>query len=458
MGMNPMQENAIRDGRLEYLHEALSSGTLRQVRRLIKALNPAEIADFLESLPMPQREVAWKLVDADDEGDVLVEVNDEVRNSLIRSMDSDELVAAATSLDIDDMADLLAELPEAVNREVLRSLDQSDRLRLEAVLSHNEDSAGGLMDPDTITVRGDVTVEVILRYLRMRREIPAGTDAVFVVGRTGRYLGCLLITRLLTADPESTAHEVMDEEIPAIHASTNAADVATLFENYDLVSAPVIDDDGMLIGRITVDDVVDVIREEASHSVLSMAGLDEEDDMFAPVFFSARRRAVWLGINLATACLASGVAYVFESTLDAVVWLAVLMPIVPSMGGIAGSQTLILITRGMALGQIKRTNAVWLLKKEFGVGLINGLIWAAVVGLLVSVVAREALGTYAIGLVIAGALLINLVSAAAAGFFVPLTLKRFGVDPALAGGVVLTTITDVVGLGAFLGLGALILL
>ncbi len=452
--MSRPQDKADPTLRLENLHEALDTGTLRHVQRLVNALNPAEIADLLESLPLAQREVVWELVELEDEGDVLVEVNDEVRSSLIKRMDSDEIVAAASTLDIDDLADLLAELPEAVNREVLRSLDLSDRLRLQAVMSHAEDSAGGLMDPDTITVRRDVSVEVVLRYLRMRREIPDGTDALFVVNRNGDYQGCLLITALLTADPETTAAELMNTELPAIPASTHAADVATLFENYDLVSAAVIDERGKLIGRITVDDVVDVIRDEASHSVLSMAGLDEDDDMFAPVMVSARRRSLWLGVNLATAFLAAWAANLFEATLDRVVMLAILMPIVPSMGGIAGSQTLILITRGIALGQIKRTNARWLLNKEFGVALLNSIGWAIVVAAVTS----WWFDTWRIGFVIAGALAINLLCAAVTGFSVPLTLKRFGIDPALAGGVVLTTITDVVGIIAFLGLGTIFLL
>jgi magnesium transporter len=440
--------------RLEAFREALDSGTMRQVRRLVNALNPAEIADLLESLPPPQRSVVWELVAPENEGDVLVEVNDEVRNTLISAMDSSELVAAASTLDLDDLADILGELPEAVNREVLRSLDQSDRLRLQSVLKYDEDSAGGLMNPETVTVRGDVTVEVVLRYLRMRHEIPSGTDALFVVDRNGSYVACLFITRLLTADPEQSVNEIMDKDVPAIDVTQTAAQVATLFENYDLVSAAVVDDGGLLVGRITVDDVVDVIREQASHSVLSMAGLDEDDDMFAPVTVSARRRSIWLGVNLGTAFLAAWVAGLFEATLQQVVMLAILMPVVPSMGGIAGSQTLILITRGIALGHIERGNARWLLTKEFGVALLNSAGWALVVAL----VTTWWFDTWQIGLVIAAALATNLLCAAVAGFAVPLTLKRLAIDPALAGGVVLTTITDVVGLLAFLGFGTLILL
>ena len=452
--MTRAPEQSVQSTRLEILREELDSGAMRHVRGLVNALNAAEIADLLESLPLTQRKIVWEVVDFEDEGDVLVEVNDEVRNSLISTMDSRELVAAASNLDIDDLADLLGELPEAVNREVLRSLDLSDRLRLQSVLKYDEDSAGGLMDPDTVTVRADVTVEVVLRYLRIRGELPAGTDAVFVVSRGGDYLGSLFITRLITSDPDQTVADIMDTGVPAIDANAEASQVVILFENHDLVSAAVIDDSGKLVGRITIDDVVDVLREEASHSVLSMAGLDEDNDMFAPVAVSARRRSIWLGVNLATAFLASWVAGLFEATLEEVVMLAILMPVVPSMGGIAGSQTLILITRGMALGQIERSNARWLLGKEFGVALFNSVAWACVV----AVVTIWWFETWQIGVVIALALAVNLLCAAIAGFTIPLTLKRLGIDPAMAGGVLLTTVTDVVGLVAFLGFGTLLLL
>jgi magnesium transporter len=449
-----VQQPAPPSSSLELFREALDTGALRQVRQLVNELKPAEIAGLLESLPLAQRNIVWEMVAPEDDGDVLVELNEDVRNSLISGMDSDELVAAAANLDLDDLADLLAELPEAVNRQVLRSLDLSDRLRLQAVLKYDVDSAGGLMDPDTVTVRGDVTVEVVLRYLRMRRELPAGTDALFVVSRAGAYRGCLFLTKLITSDPDQTVGQIMDTDIPAISATTDAAQVATLFENYDLVSAAVVDEHGKLVGRITVDDVVDVIREEASHSVLSMAGLDEDDDMFAPVAVSARRRSVWLGVNLATAFLAAWVAGLFEATLARVVMLAILMPVVPSMGGIAGNQTLILITRGIALGQVERSNARWLLTKEFGVALYNAAGWAIVVAL----VTMWWFDAWRIGLVIGLALAVNLLCAAVAGFAIPLTLKKLHIDPALAGGVVLTTITDVVGLVAFLGFGTMLLL
>jgi magnesium transporter len=439
---------------LKALQEALESGAMRQLRRMINALNAGEIADLLEALPPPQRAIVWELIATEDEGDVLVELNDEVRTTLIGAMKTEELVAATANLEIDDLADLLAELPEAVNREVLRSLDASDRQRLQSVLLYDEDSAGGLMNPETVTVRADVTLEVVLRYLRMRGELPDGMDAVFVVNRRGDYLGSLPLTRLVTADLEATVAEVMDKDLPIIDTNMEATQVATIFENYDLILAPVIDDEGRLVGRINVDDVLDVIREEASHSVLSMAGLDEDDDMFAPIATSARRRSIWLGVNLATAFLAAWVAGLFEATLEQVVMLAILMPVVPSMGGVAGTQTLILITRGLALGQIERANARWLLQKEFGVGLLNAVGWAVIVAL----VTTWWFDTWKVGAVIALALAVSLIFAAISGFLVPVCLKRLRIDPALAGGVVLTTITDVVGLVSFLGIGTLMLL
>jgi len=448
--MNPQNSRATQ---FETLREALDAGALRSIRNLIEALHPAEIADVLEALPQRQREIVWRLVAPDDTGEVLVSLNEEVRERLIVEMDSDRLVAAVGSLDIDDLADVLVELPDAIHGEIVRSLDQSDRQRLEAVLGYPVDSAGGLMDPDPLTVRGDVNVEVVLRYLRMRKRIPDGTDAIFVVDRNGEYQGCLFISTLLTAGPDERVNDLVDTTVPAIDAGTDAADVALLFETHDLVSAAVIGDSGVLLGRITIDDVVDVIRDQAEHAVLSMAGLDEDDDIFAPVFVSARRRSPWLGANLATAFIAAWVAGLFEATLEQVVMLAILMPIVPSMGGIAGNQTLVLITRGIALGHIESSNARWLFNKELGVGLLNGLLWSAVV----AVVTMWWFGTWRIGLVIAVALAVNLLCAALAGFSVPLTLRRLKIDPALAGGVVLTTITDVVGLAAFLGCGALLL-
>jgi magnesium transporter len=439
--------------RLAALRGALEQGTMRHGQRMINSLHPAEIASLIESLPPAKREIVWEFVDPELEGDVLIELNEEVRSELISGMDAEELIAATEGMEVDDLADLIGDLPETLNERVLRSMDAQDRERLSAVLGFEEDSAGGLMNLDAVTVRPDVTVEVVLRYLRMRGELPDRTDRLFVVNRHDKYLGGLDITRLLTEDPEATVGEVMDSSVEGISPGTPALEVAKLFEDHDLVSAAVVADDGKLLGRITIDDVVDVIREEAEHSVLSMAGLDEDEDTFAGVRSSARRRSVWLAANLATAFLAANVVGLFEATIEKVVALAVLMPIVASMGGIAGSQTLVLIIRGLALGHVEQTNARWLLRREIAVGLLNGLVVATLVGLAAGLWFHE----WTIGLIIFAALMINLFAAALAGVGVPLFLKRMGIDPAIAGGVILTTVTDVVGFASLLGLGTFFL-
>lgn len=440
--------------RLEALRRALDQGAGRQVHRLVNSLHPAEVASLLESLPPAQREVVWDLVDPELEGDGLVELNEEVRADLIREMDADELVAAAEGLEVDDLADLLRELPETVNQRVLRSMDSQDRERLKSVLACDEDTAGGLMNTDTVSVRPDVTLETVLRYLRMRGDIPQRTDSLFVVNRHDRYLGALDVTRLISEDPERTVAEVMHADVAGIAPGTPAREVASLFENRDLLSAAVVSPEGRLLGRITVDDVVDVIRDEADHSVMRMAGLDEDADMFAGVVQSARRRGLWLGVNLGTAFLAAWVVGLFENTIENIVALAVLMPIVASMGGVAATQTLTLIVRGLALGQVERANARWLLTKEVAVAILNGLAWATVVAGVAFLWYRS----WKIAGVIFAAMVVNLFAAALAGVIVPLVLKRVGVDPAVAGGVVVTTVTDVVGFASLLGLGTLVLL
>ncbi len=435
------------------LQQALESGTAMQVAALVRSLHPAEIAELLESLPPAQRAIVWDLVDEEDEGDVLLELNDEVRASILERMEAEDVVAATEGMSIDDLADFVADLPEAVTRQVLRSLSEQDKERLEKVLAYPEDSAGGLMDPETISVRPDVSLEVVLRYLRILGDIPDRTDAIWVVDRNDRFLGTLFLARLVSREPEATVSQVMDRELQPIPYDRPASEVAREFSNRDLLSAPVVDAEGRLLGQITIDDVVDVIEEQAEHDFLSMAGLGEDDDMFAPVITSARRRTIWLAVNLATAFLAAAVVGLFEATLQKVVVLAVLMPVVASMGGIAGSQTLTLMIRGMAMGRVQAANARWLLRKEVAVGILNGLAWALVVaGITVAF-----FGTWQVGMVIAAAIAINLLAAALAGFAVPMVLKKLDIDPALAGSVVLTTITDVVGFMTFLGLGTLFL-
>jgi magnesium transporter len=439
---------------LSLLRERLGGGGVRSAQLLIGSLHPSEIARLLESLPQTERTLIWEMVDPDMGGDVLVELADEVRDGLIEGMQTDEVVAALDGMEVDDLADLVADLPEALTQEVLRSLDQQERDRLHAVLSYDEESAGGLMNVDVITVRPDVTLDVVLRYLRARGDIPDGTDSIYVVNRNNEYFGSLFLSRLLTLDPNETVAEVMSTEGHPIPAHTPTEEVVWEFENRDLLSAPVVDDNNHLVGRITIDDIVDEIRDEAEHALMGAAGLDEEDDMFAPVVKSAQRRALWLGVNLATAFLAASVVDLFQSTIDKIVLLAVLMPVVPSMGGVAGSQSLVVITRAIALGQIDRNNAKGIFRKELLVGILNGLAWSFVV----AVFTYLWFGDWRIGSVIAGAMIINMAVAALAGFGVPLALKRMRIDPALAGGVVLTTITDVIGYMSFLGLGALFLL
>jgi len=449
-----MAENDSRPTYLRRLRRALERGTFQNVRRMLRALHPAEIADLLESLPPAERKVVWELVEPEISGEVLLHVNDEARAGLIQEMEPEDLLAATEGLDLDDLADILQDLPDAVSRELLHSMDLQNRHRLETVLSYPEDSAGGLMNTDMITVRADVSLDVVLRYLRLRGAIPEQTDSLMVVDRSDCYLGILPLHQLLIGQPDVTVKEVMIKDFEPISAHLSADEVARRFEHFDLVSAPVVGTGNQLVGRITIDDVVDVIREEAEHSIMSMAGLDEEEDIFAPVVPSARRRALWLGVNLITAFMAAWVIGLFESVLETAVALAVLMPIVASMGGIAGSQTLTLVIRGLALGHVEPSNARWLLFKELTVGLLNGLVWA----LVVAVLAYIWFGNPIIGGIIAIAILINLLCAALSGVGIPLLLRRLGIDPALAGSVVLTTVTDIVGFFAFLGLATLLLL
>jgi len=439
---------------LSTLSDALDSGKLNPVSELLKSLNGAEIAHLLESLPPQRRLIVWKLVDADNEGEVLVSVNEEVRASLIREMEAGALIAATGSLELDDLADILDDLPDTVTRQILDSMDKENRERLATVLSYPEDSAGGLMNTDVITVRRDVSLDVVLRYLRKLGEIPEHTDYLFVVDRDGRYVGRLSLTDVVTRDLGLLVADAMDTSVEGIPTTMEDNDVAALFERWDLVSAPVVDDNNMLLGRITVDDVLDVVREEGEHSVLSLAGLDEEDDMFAPVVTSVVRRGWWLGINLLTALLAAWVITRFEATIAQVVALAVLMPVVASMGGIAGGQTLVLMIRGIAVGQVGPGNAQALLTKEVAVALLNGILWALVVGGVAILWYDE----FSLGAVVALAIAVNLMAGALAGVIIPLVMQRLNIDPALAGNVVLTTVTDVIGFSVLLGLGTIFLI
>lgn len=435
---------------LDKLNRSLESGAFQQVRfTLNNSLRPAEVAHLLEKSPPKEREILWNLIHPDNEGKVLQYLADDIQSDILSKMDTNRVLAITETLDADDVADVLQQLPERVIKELLKIMDQQNRERLEVILAYPEDTAGGLMNTDTVTIRPDITVETVLRYIRRHNEIPEMTDSLFVVTRRKEsYIGILPLTKLLVSDPNITVREIMNTDIKPIPVDMPDDEVASLFEKHDLVSAPVVNKKGKLLGRITIDDVVDVIREDADHSMMSMAGLDDDEDTFAPLMKTTRRRAVWLGINLITALTASAVIGLFQATINQVVALAVLMPIVASMGGIAGSQTLTLMIRGQALGHVERSNAGWLLNRELLVGIFNGVLWA----LVVAGVAIYWFDDTTIGLVIGLAIIINLIAGALAGTLLPMILKSWGIDPALAGSVLLTTITDVVGFFAFLGL------
>ncbi len=420
---------------LRMLSDALDSGRLGPVRRLVNTLAPAEIGNLLESLPPGKREVVWGLVDQEDDGEVLVHVGEEVRESLLADMDPDEIIAAVEDLDIDD-------------------LDRENRERLEQVLSYPEDTAGRLMNPDVVTVRADVNIDVVLRYLRLRGELPDHTDYLYVVSRRHQYLGRVSLASLVTHEDSTPINRLVDDEQPAIDVGESADEVARQFSDHDWVSAPVVDDNNILIGRITIDDVVDIIRGQAEHQALGAAGLDEDEDLFSPVWRAMRRRLVWLFVNLCTAFVAANVVGQFEGTIDKLVALAVLMPMVAGLGGNAGTQVLALMVRGLALGQVGASNVKALLWKELRVALLNGLLMGAVLGLIVLAWFHNP----GLSLVIFIALTCNLLLAASAGVLIPMTLKRLGFDPALASGIFLTAITDSMGFFTFLGLATVVLL
>jgi magnesium transporter len=443
---------------LQRLNNALQGGMFVQVRMMLNELPAADVAHFLESTPPKERDIIWRLINTEREGQVLQFLDDEIRNEYAAGMEPAALAAATRDLEIDDQADILGDLPAKIVKEVLASMRVQDRHRIEHALSYSEDTAGGLMNTDVVTVRPLVTIEVVLRYLRMKGTLPDNTDSVYVVNAEDSLIGSVKLTTLITSQPEQTVEEVLERNVQPIPLSLPDADVARLFERRDLLSAPVVDSDGKLLGRITIDDVVDVIIEDADHSLMSMAGLDENDDTFAPVFISAKRRAVWLGINLITVMVAAFVIGFFEETIAAVTALAILLPIVPSMGGVAGTQTLTLVIRGLSVGHISNNNFRWLMMKEVGVSILNGLLWAIVVGLAVFVWFNFVqVSNYApqLAMTIAGAMAINLVAGASLGTVLPIIMKKMNIDPALSGGVVLTTVTDVVGFFAFLGLATL---
>ena len=434
----------------ERLERALRSGTLGDAAVILADMSPGDVAYLIASSTPDFRDVLLGLLEHEQEALVVNELPDELRSAALADRAPEVLAEIVEQLDDDDSADILHELPGDVTERVLAIMDEQYRQRLQTVLSFPDDSAGGLMSTDTITIRADLTLDVVLRYLRRHSELPPNTDNLIVVNRRDRFVGLLPISTVLVSDPAVSVREMMITDQQAIDAEVPAAEVAHRFERNDWISAPVVDSDGKLLGRITIDDVVDVIMEEADHSLTSLAGLAEEDT-FATVWHSAPRRAVWLGINLGTALLASSVINLFQDTIEKVVALAVLMPIVASMGGIAGTQSLTILIRAMAMGQITHRNQLWLVGRESLVGVLNGCFWALVIAATTAIW----FGDPTLGFIIACAMLINLVTAGVAGAGLPIVLRKLEIDPALAGGVLVTTITDVMGFLTFLGLAAL---
>ncbi|AXK39537.1 magnesium transporter [Crenobacter cavernae] len=427
---------------------------LAELQHKLDAQHPADIAYILEALPPEDRLLVWELVKAERDGEILLEVSDAVRETLIESMDPHELVAAAEQLDADELADLAPDLPRQVVYEVMGALDAEERQQLQSALSYRDDQVGALMDFDIVKIRADVTCEVVLRYLRRFDELPEQTDKVFVIDDEGVLKGVLPIRKLLVSDPEALVEDVMATEVVAFHPDEDAEDAALAFERYDLVTAPVVDASGKLIGRLTVDEMVDVIREESESDMLNLAGLKEEEDLFAPVIDSVKNRWAWLAINLVTAFIASRVIGAFEGSIEKIVALAALMPIVAGIGGNSGNQSTTMIVRALAMGQVQASQALRLWRKELGVGIINGLVWGGVLGLL----AWWLYGNFALGLVMTTAMTLNLILAATIGVFTPLTMTRLGRDPAVGSSVMITACTDSGGFFIFLGLATIFLL
>ena len=451
------EKNIIKSPTLDELSEVLDSGAIIKARNLLNALYPSEIADVIEGSPRNRRDLIWSLVSNDNKGETLAELTEEVRSNLLDELIDEDgpegLAVIAKNLDTDDLADIIQSLPKNLVSKTVKSLDKQNQDRLSKVLSFPDDTAGGLMNIDTINVRSNVTVEVLLKYLRSLKKLPEQTDIVFVTDIMNKYFGFVSIQDLLVTNTGTLISEIMTKDNNIIEPDATQHEVARIFENADLVSAAVVDRDGILLGRITVDDVVDVIREEADDSVLNMAGLNKDDDIFAPIIQSTKRRSLWLGANLLTAILAAAAIGIFEATIEKVVALAILMPIVASMGGIAGMQSLALVIRSQALDQIGSSNSRLLILKEASIGVLNGILWSSVVALAVYLWFESVF----LGTVIAAALLINLIIGAISGVSLPLILAKLKIDPALAGGVILTTITDIVGFISLLGIATLIL-
>lgn len=441
------------NNQLRAISEALNDGEFVRVQEMLRSVAACDVAHLLESSHSRIRTEIWQLIEPELYSDVLEELSEDVRNGIIRQMLPDKLADALEEMDTDDLVETLSGLPEAVSQDLLASMDEQDRVRAQQGLSYGEETAGFIMNTDTITLRPEISVEVFLRYLRLKGQIPEDTDTFYVVDRDDKLVGGVALTKLVTAAPE-TKVETLIKNSEAIPVNMHDSEVASLFERYDWLSAPVVDENNHLVGRITIDDVVDIIREDAEHSMMSMAGLDDEEDTFAPVVKSTQRRTIWLGVNLFTALMAAAVSDLFEAALSQLAVLAILNTIVPSMGGVAGNQTLTLVIRGMALGHVSGNNAKWLISKELAIGFLNGIIWSVLIASVIALWKQD----YMLGLVIAFAMLINMVAAGLAGATLPMIMKKLRIDPALAGSVILTTITDVVGIFAFLGTATWLLL
>ena len=424
------------------------------IKNTLSSLNPSEIARLLESLTQRERNVLWQMVDQEDEGEILKELIEEVRQNLINQMNASELIAATQDMELDDLADILSDLPNQITDQVIKALDKQDQNRLESVISYDENTAGGLTNPKIISIRRGVNIDGLMKYLRNMHSLPENTNYIYVINRDNQYIGAVKLVDLFTQSKEMPIEEIMDSNVKAIHADVLAEEVAIEFQDLDLISAPVTDSNNRLLGQITIDDVVDVIQDQVNSEIFNMAGLDDEDDMFAPIFISSKRRAVWLGANLVAAFIVATAVSLFQETLDQIVILAVLMPIVASMGGVAGNQTLILVIRGIAMGKIQKSNAIKLLNKEALVALLNGFIWSIVVSIFSVILFNT---KWEIGIIVGLSMLINIIASAIAGVSIPFFLKRIGIDPALAGGVMMTTLTDVLGFITFLGLATLFL-
>ena len=437
---------------LKKIQDQEAEPSINQIRRLLSGMHPSEVAHSIESLPPKERKFLWSLIDTQDEGEIIAELHDEIQQELISEISAEELITILGDLELDEIVDILQVLPDRKTENILSAMSMRDRKRIREALEYPEDSAGGLMNTDIISVRPKHNLEVVMRYLRAQRELPKNTDQIFVVSRENKFLGSLPISTIIVSDPNLNVRELMETETQPLLVDLNDKDVSRLFEQNDWVSAPVIDKESNLIGRITIDDVVDVIMEDADQNFLGMAGVAE--DTFAPPARAAKSRILWLSINLLTAFIASMTISLFQATIDQIVYLAILMPIVASMGGVAGTQTLTIMIRGLTLQQINHSNLQWLYKREIAVSIVNGILLSILVGGITYFWFRDII----IATLICVAMVVNLVFSAIAGIFIPIILRKFNQDPAIAGSVVVTTVTDVIGFFSFLGLATIFLI